>query len=496
MAAAGPEWVMNQSSSTKKHYWQRKREAAVGSTSTYDPPIVLETLRFEGFAPGPRDNDAWSLDRLVATDRQYLWEAAWRNLGLVGKAPKLPSDLMKAVAVMRTELTSRVDRERFPHLWNSAHGAFVFLSPKPMTPPAETVVWRDHTSYTSSSQWTSLELMPNRLLQQSYANRSVHTLPGKLKKLESAASPLEGMNLYHLVRGNNVKRSLEVGMACGLSTLYILQGMVDAHQDEVKKLAALGSDAHGPKHPHLAPQAAAAAGASDHSAPASASASASAPTTTTTPEPAAAASVSSASSASAARGWKPRDHLVLADSAFHKLPPPDAATDVRARAAAAAGYQHVSVDPYQLTQWKGAARSQVRVAGLEALSSHLLLPSHLAMPAVERELGEGCMDLVFVDGMHLFDYTLVDLFLADRLTRVGGLIVLDDVKHAGVKDCVHYIMANYPHWQLLTGTACERTASTWVKHEPDLRKWNFHVAAPYHAHGAASGKRPRGAAYH
>lgn len=46
--------------------------------------------------------------------------------------------------------------------------------------------------------------------------------------------------------------------------------------------------------------------------------------------------------------------------------------------------------------------------------------SFLAMP---RLLQAGRkFDFCFVDGMHLFDYTLIDLFYADLLVRVGGII--------------------------------------------------------------------------
>ena len=46
--------------------------------------------------------------------------------------------------------------------------------------------------------------------------------------------------------------------------------------------------------------------------------------------------------------------------------------------------------------------------------------SFLAMP---RLLQAGRkFDFCFVDGMHLFDYTALDLFYADLLVRVGGII--------------------------------------------------------------------------
>ena len=48
-------------------------------------------------------------------------------------------------------------------------------------------------------------------------------MDGKVKKLTSAVSPVEGKHLYDIVRMNGYTRTLEVGMANGLSAMYITQ---------------------------------------------------------------------------------------------------------------------------------------------------------------------------------------------------------------------------------------------------------------------------------
>ena len=40
-------------------------------------------------------------------------------------------------------------------------------------------------------------------------------------------------------------------------------------------------------------------------------------------------------------------------------------------------------------------------------------------------------DFIFIDGWHTFDYTLVDMFYADRLLRIGGYLLIDDALHSG-----------------------------------------------------------------
>lgn len=58
-------------------------------------------------------------------------------------------------------------------------------------------------------------------------------------------------------------------------------------------------------------------------------------------------------------------------------------------------------------------------------------------------------DFVFIDGQHLYDYTMVDLFFADLLLKPGGMCCVDDITMDSVSTCVKYIASNYKHWTLL-----------------------------------------------
>ena len=142
----------------------------------------------------------------------------------------------------------------------------------------------------------------------------------------------------------------------------------------------------------------------------------------------------------------------------------------------------ISVDPYQSTQWKNIAVKHLSQAGLSKYSELLEEPSYSAMPKILNRKsgagsktfgsgassktfgsGAGSMDLIFIDGMHLFDYTLVDLFYADLLLRVGGVVVLDDIRHKGVKQSYEYILKNYSHWKLVKPTLASETCATFIK---------------------------------
>lgn len=149
--------------------------------------------------------------------------------------------------------------------------------------------------------------------------------------------------------------------------------------------------------------------------------------------------------------------------------------------------QLVSIDPFQTTQWASTALANLKRAGL--VHRHRLIEekSYVALPALLAAVRSGAeppFDAAFVDGMHLFDYTLVDLFYADLLLRDGGVLLLDDVRHRGVQPVYDYVKTNWPHYELVADTLCADTLATFVKRGPDSRAWDFH--APFASSQRAS----------
>lgn len=105
-----------------------------------------------------------------------------------------------------------------------------------------------------------------------------------------------------------------------------------------------------------------------------------------------------------------------------------------------AGGTHVAIDPKQTTKWRSIGLLNVERAGLGEHLRFLEAPSHEALP---RLLGEGQrFQLAFIDGVHLFDYALVDFFYADMLLDVGGYVVLDDLWMKAMRRVISYILTN------------------------------------------------------
>ncbi len=215
----------------------------------------------------------------------------------------------------------------------------------------------------SGNIWERVNLQPNKRIREIYKEGYIE-LDGKKIKLTSAISPAEGYHLYNLIARNKFKRILEVGMANGMSSLYMLQALKDTSSNGCL----------------------------------------------------------------------------------------------------------TSIDPFQRTQWKGVGLRNVEAAGLKKQHQLIEKKSYEALPAL---LSEEQFDMIFIDGMHTFDYTLVDLFYAILLCKIGGVIVIDDIKHPGPAKVVKYIETNYSHLKRLTDIPAD-TVGSYVKIREDGRSWDFH----------------------
>lgn len=105
------------------------------------------------------------------------------------------------------------------------------------------------------------------------------------------------------------------------------------------------------------------------------------------------------------------------------------------------GSKHIMIDP-----WSEASR--VAAANLNRAGFGGLFEQHikLSFEALTELRAKGTtIDLAFIDGMHTFDYVLVDFFLTDKLLRPGGIVVIDDYSWPAIYKVCRYVMANLPY---------------------------------------------------
>jgi predicted O-methyltransferase YrrM len=236
----------------------------------------------------------------------------------------------------------------------------------------DTLTSRDRAALQQSrnNSYSIPALQPSATIRKIYKSGTIK-VNGKTQKLTSAVSPLEGFHLYSIIKDNpRIECALEIGMANGLSALYMLQGFKDSGKDSGKVSRV------------------------------------------------------------------------------------------------------TSIDPFQSTQWKCVGMEHVKEAKLKSLHRLIEEKSFEALPCLLAKKYK--YDLIFIDGMHLFDYTLIDVFYAIELCREGGVIVIDDIRHAGVAKVVKYMLSNYKFLRLVPDTLCSATAATFIKTGKDTRNWNFH----------------------
>jgi predicted O-methyltransferase YrrM len=129
------------------------------------------------------------------------------------------------------------------------------------------------------------------------------------------------------------------------------------------------------------------------------------------------------------------------------------------------GAHHVILDPLQSTRWNSIGIDLLRRANCNFFEFREEC-SEVAMPNLLAEHA-GTFDLIFIDGFHTFDHTLVDMFYATRLLRVGGYVVVDDANWESVSKVVAYFL-NYPAYQLWGQSG---SAPTGVTKSTALKRW-------------------------
>lgn len=107
------------------------------------------------------------------------------------------------------------------------------------------------------------------------------------------------------------------------------------------------------------------------------------------------------------------------------------------------GGSHVVIDPNQRTSFEGIGLAHLERAGWNDRVQWLEESSHRALPRLEAEGRQ--FNLAFVDGLHLFDWALVELFYLDRMLPVGGLMLLDDIGYPAIAKVVRFATGNLGH---------------------------------------------------
>jgi predicted O-methyltransferase YrrM len=118
---------------------------------------------------------------------------------------------------------------------------------------------------------------------------------------------------------------------------------------------------------------------------------------------------------------------------------------------AVGGAKHIIIDPKQhfphgtspTSGWEGIGIANLKRAGYADLIEFHETTSFECLPALFA-CGEK-IDFAFLDGQHTFDYVLVDFFHTDKILRVGGCVVFDDLHYPSIRKVARYVLSNLPY---------------------------------------------------
>ena len=133
--------------------------------------------------------------------------------------------------------------------------------------------------------------------------------------------------------------------------------------------------------------------------------------------------------------------------------------------------QLVSIDPGQFSEYAGGVGlMNVRRAGLHRFHAHMNAGSQFALPELARR--RITIDFAFIDGNHLFDYTLLEFFYLDQILRVGGTLIFHDYLNPSVFTALNYIEANFAY---AVADCPARNLRVVTKQAHDTRPWYYFV---------------------
>lgn len=108
--------------------------------------------------------------------------------------------------------------------------------------------------------------------------------------------------------------------------------------------------------------------------------------------------------------------------------------------------RHVSIDPYGLKGGTGFAMQRHLETSYPTQFTLIAEPSELALPSLIAQSSPEVW-VSFVDGGHLFENAIMDIFFFDKLCPAGGYIVVDDANYPAIECAVNYFVHNKPNYE-------------------------------------------------
>lgn len=120
---------------------------------------------------------------------------------------------------------------------------------------------------------------------------------------------------------------------------------------------------------------------------------------------------------------------------------------------------HTAIDPLQENEFQSNGLRNIERANLKDLLRFYPMAADEVLPQLCSQNEE--FEFAFIDGNHLFDFTLVDFFFIDKLLAVGGHVAFDDLWMPAVRKVVSFVLKNKPYQ--LVSSPSQGTTSGWTR---------------------------------
>jgi|SRR5580658_9760678 predicted O-methyltransferase YrrM len=106
---------------------------------------------------------------------------------------------------------------------------------------------------------------------------------------------------------------------------------------------------------------------------------------------------------------------------------------------------HTVIDKFEVTEWGGYGLDLIKQAGYEKDLTFIEEYCYAVLPRLVAS-GEQ-FDFAYLDSTKLLDWLLVDFFYLDKMLKIGGIVVFDDVPYPAIRKLMRYIV-QYPSYRV------------------------------------------------
>jgi predicted O-methyltransferase YrrM len=102
--------------------------------------------------------------------------------------------------------------------------------------------------------------------------------------------------------------------------------------------------------------------------------------------------------------------------------------------------QHIAIDPHQKSVWDNTGLMHIRKESLQGWLDFYEEHSSARLPMLVNANNK--IDLVYIDGSHLFEDVFTDFYYVWRLLATNGVVIFDDYTDPHVKKVTRFIDKN------------------------------------------------------